>query len=992
MEQQTKFHLMSSLAPYRITYLRLRYFDQMPADTLHTKIAKDAAVRVTNKTVENWLAGKPSKINPVHAAEPAAALFATRHTKDPERTKFVKAGLTNFILKGTPSPFVILSGHEMEFGLHLTMEHMLPFIDDERAKELSSGPKAFADLGDVNQLQAGHAFLRGDTPNDWAMVGAVAIERPEESDLLKAAKISQFVVLTSAAGDGKSTLLRRLALKLKREGQEVHFFVAPPIRSAFPEVPTFDVPTYVLIDSAHLASSYHRLTEAIRRDANLHVILAARHYEWTRRRFDFSDLRPTPVHLERIDRGQAHLIAHKIIAYGAAPAKYINETALVDRMLCSVRSDRFPHLLAAMMSATRGKDFEGIIDDMIRAFEDGGDAAALRYVALGALTCEISGGKMEPLPHYIFHRLLAEMVGVSPESGEGRERIRAMQDAYSSELLSIRSGGNSNLTVYDLRHPDITHRIVERYYGGRWGKEISRLDDLKSDFADICRADASFAHQTDQNLEIRYTPRFAFSWLRSAREHEWLTADAATLMIRSVCDSFDNTERGKIAKSAILKTWAAFESNKPYTEEREQLIDALFTEAVVCAPGAASIWAQWAAHKAIQDEQGARHIFEKAWMAGNREPHLFYSWAAFEWLKENIGGRNAPADFSARGLFQHGWSGGKKNLEYVRSWARLERQEEIAGKEIETGPFSARGIIQDAWTDGLRHILLVDEWATIEAASENIGDPKKPIFPSARWLLRNGTSWSSANDHPANDESFDKRALKNADHVKLWARLEIDEGFVGEWPTDERDEANPEQFTARWILREAWNPPISNSEIVGIWCSLEQERGKPGDIENPGRYSVRWLYRESLRRFSSLPLTTYQQWLSFELRNKHIRGEAGTYPAALIFEKICTIGISLKEQTYWEARMADAEGKLGDFENPAHDSARHYYRTLFREYRHLSAWFAKMELEAPDHDHYAGKEWSAEWLFAQYRATGGRLDTLGAWLGMKRLETTDGLV
>ena len=206
---------MAGLAAYRIRYLRERYFSEMPADTLHAKIA--AEVKVSKKTVENWLAGKPSKINPRYAAEPAAALFAAKHTKNSERVQVVKAGLTNFILNGAPSPFVLLSGHEAEFGLQLTVEHLLPFIGEVRAKELSSKTISLDDWSDVKELRAAQAFLRGGTPTDWATVNAVAIERPEEQDLLDATFRSQIVILTSAAGDGKSTMLRRLRVEAQGE-------------------------------------------------------------------------------------------------------------------------------------------------------------------------------------------------------------------------------------------------------------------------------------------------------------------------------------------------------------------------------------------------------------------------------------------------------------------------------------------------------------------------------------------------------------------------------------------------------------------------------------------------------------------------------------------------------------------------------------------------------------------------------------------------------
>lgn len=738
------------------------------------------------------------------------------------------------------------------------------------------------------------------------------------------------------------------------------------------------MPTYVLVDSAQLASSYSELSEAVRRDPNFHVVLAAREYEWTRRKFEFPDLRPVSIPLERIDEEQAYQIARRIFSYGANPAHPTVE-ALARQMLASTRSKKHPHLLAAMISSTRGKDFTGIIEDMIRDFEKGDDSAVLRYVACGALTYELSIGEVELLPHYVLQRLIAEMIGVKYENREGKERVRAKLTLYGSELIPIQSNANSNLTVYDVRHPDIAHQIVEWYYGGQWGIEVKRPDDLVSDFDDICRADCAAARLNSFHLEKRYAPRFALAWLRSGSEHEWLTAGITAGLLRAVCDRFDESEGGRIGKSAILKVWAAFEARKPHSPAREHLIDKLYSEALDAAPNAASIWVQWADFKGKYDPQGAQDIFKRAWSAENREPHLLYNWAVLEWRRGNLGEREKPADFTARGLFQEGWSKSKDNLEYVLKWSGLEHEQESAGKAIGTGLFSARGIVQQAWNAGLHHLLLVDQWARVEIAKGNIGHPKHPTFPSGRWLLRNGTNWSNEEDRAQEEDQFDEKSLMNVEHVKFWVQSEMDANYIGDWPANEQDVTNPERFTARWILREAWQQPSSGADLIGVWCKLEESHGHIGeDISNPDKYSVRWIYRESYRRFSLLPLRVYAGWLSIEIRNQHIRGDASLFPAEWILQKMC--GISPEEKLFWEARIAQAEGNLGNFEDPDDGTARRRFRTLIREYGVITPWFAMMELEAPEHDSNVGKQWSAEWVFDQYKARGGRADTLERWL------------
>ncbi len=943
--------MANSLVPFRIEYLRRRYFDHLPADSLHTTIAQGQKSEVTPRTVRNWLGGTPSvKVNPRYAVPTAALYFAKDFERTPgDKQREIAEKLQSFIDHGTPGPYSIFARPvwpsnvdaeqyqaPAEFGLQLTCEHMLPFVGGERVQELLKGRVGPADLADLSELTRAQAFLRGGLPNDWAMVAAVAIERPEEKELLEAAQRSQLVVLTSAAGDGKSTLLRRLALTLNRAGQEVHFFFAPPIGGEFPRPPVFDVPTYVLIDSGQLCASYQNLTDAIGANPNLHVVIAARHYEWSHHGYDFRDLRALEVPIRCIDDVQARALARRIIAFGVNLAG-ASEDALTDRILKSVRSDRYPHLLAAMMSGTSGKDFAGVIDDIIRAFEKGGDGAALRYVACGTLTHEISAGAVELLPHYLFVRLVAERLGVAYEDRTGRDQVRAKLMTYSSEILPIQSNTQSNLTVYDLRHPDIAHRVIERCYNGRWA--------------------ALSGH--GRHLAARYAPRTAQRWLSSGGENAWLTAPLAPRLARSVSDSFGNTKDEKTGKSEFLSAWAIYEANKPFDEDRDRNIDSLFEAALEEAPHASSIWVKWANYKEKHGVAQARAVYVRAWSGGNETPHLMVHWAEFERRAGNLGTRSNPAQGSARWIFQRGAEKGLSAMIYATAWARFEHQAEQENAEPPVGRYSARWILAEAWKAGVRVLEVALLRARIEAANGNLGDFAAPEFLSARWLLRNGIAWSSESDI-AIEDTYDDRMLSDEQIVDYWTKLETEHGHVGEWYF-EGGVLQPEKYSARWIFLEAVRRGLKLVEVLTNWCKIEAANGNLGDFAAPEFLSARWLLRNGITWFGESGVATenaradrllsdeqaIDYWTKLEAEHGHVGEwdfEGGVlqpekYSARWIFLEALRRGLKSPGVLISWCKIEERCGHLGDLVDPEPYSVRWICRDALRRGLRLTGYF-----------------------------------------------------
>ena len=82
--------------------------------------------------------------------------------------------------------------------------------------------------------------------------------------------------------------------------------------------------------------------------------------------------------------------------------------------------------------------------------------------------------------------------------------------------------------------------------------------------------------------------------------------------------------------------------------------------------------------------------------------------------------------------------------------------------------------------------------------------------------------------------------------MNTWAHLEAAAGNLG-------DKDTPAQYSARWILRWAWEHnrvQLCTKRNMDLWAKLEFEAANLGNSEAPGEFSASWIIQRRDRQKS----------------------------------------------------------------------------------------------------------------------------------------------
>ena len=306
-------------------------------------------------------------------------VFARHWLQDPERIERVEPiarGLEKFVITGEGSPFLVLHNYPFECK-ELTYEHEAVFEDlgpggDERMRVLATlAPQAEA-------VQ----FLKGNAPRHLGIVRDVAIAREAEDEVLGALNEgARIVVLTGAAGDGKTTIMARVGMRLRSTGARV--LLGTPTSRSFPPLPDLQhetARTVLLIDNADHAKDFKRLEADLLKNDSISVVLAARDFNWTRRNRGLRKV--VKVEVAPLNERETRDLANVIHRHSATRQGRVPISEIEDRIARSVVS-KHKHMLAAMIAATEGKSFESYIESLIADFKNAKEEWVLRAVAIG---------------------------------------------------------------------------------------------------------------------------------------------------------------------------------------------------------------------------------------------------------------------------------------------------------------------------------------------------------------------------------------------------------------------------------------------------------------------------------------------------------------------------------------------------------------------------------------------------------------------------------
>ena len=660
-------------------------------DTKPFLILQDDSVSVERRTLDTWFKdGKPvPRPSVIRAICTAFARHFVYHNKtsnkdtlDADAREKSKA-LFEYIENMKGSPLSILFDHNLPF-FELSFEHEETICSKH---EHGQADNPFSKLaGAIGYEPTAREYLRGGEPKHWGVLRQVAIERPAERDLLELLNAGQqLIVLTGAAGDGKTTILKRVAMASRQHGRRV-FWANALNRKPFPSLPSCmgnaDVPTCIFIDNADMATGYPYLEEDLTNYQNLQIVLCARTHCWLQKSISFS--RYSSIEITTLSENESEEIAKKILKYKATDRE-TDVATLVTDIRTSVASDE-PHLLAAMMTATRGIAFPQIVESMITQFVEAEDDLALRVIACGSLIHELSGGKVGRITHRLFKKIIHDNTTANRHS----EYLKYMK-RISGEIVQINISDHS-YGEYDLRHPYITQSVLNYFYGLDYGKPIKNGDALAYDLCTIISSDMS--PEVVENIKNNNGLHRNYSYkictmliLLDTNIYRCIPRIICRDVYRYFIDRFGNTEHEKTLRAYCLFMWACAEINSPSKGSEDNnsrlLHNSLFEEAVRIDHDFSQAWLKWAdvaerdghiGDFLYPEQDSAGWIFRKAWESGVRDANLLQHWAEFEDRRGNLGDFNEPENHTACWIFRKAWESGIRDANLLLHWARFEEK------------------------------------------------------------------------------------------------------------------------------------------------------------------------------------------------------------------------------------------------------------------------------------------------------------------------------
>jgi hypothetical protein len=724
---------------------------------------------------------------------------------------------------------------------------------DAWAEEITHGINIKEATADVCNL-----FLQGRAvPQLYVVDAGATIKRNVEEQLMHEVENAQhrIILLTSAAGDGKSTIFYRLARSFFDKGWRVFFKHERQYNSKYnwPIGRKHNSRTIFFIDRAEGIQDLPSLFAWVEENPQLVVLLAAREIDWVSRGFLLETSYHRHVALGRLQENEIDSLAKLLLRHDAIGSP-IQFTDLRQRIVHSTTATEFPHMLAAVMTACTDVGFSRLLESMVSSFPD---QDLLKWTAL----CSAGRGS-SGLPTFATSRLFSALLSSDREPLEiGRARFEAIHRKVRSEIVSLHG------SQYDLRHPDITLFVLRYFYDADANGLLHKTSELGDDLYFIMSAVLKVILTEDtrikRDLPESYLTDIPTSWFRSGIVGG---RKVGRELFESMYMRLGSLEIDLKYRTRLLGAWTI---NELQFQKRDR--EVLTKWLPKCAHDNSELWGlQKAAHDrtdgskmlewlsdsyhrwakfAVQEgllgsmdepEYGtARYILKEAWERHIelRNADFVHLWKEIDSSAEAIGARSDPHPYSLRWLFRSVWLlGNRRNATSMRRWAEFEADNDNVGGIVEPVAFTSRWIFQEAWRESIVDGGLISAWAKVEAANNNLGAFESPHVFSARWLLQE--AWKPEN----------RGKLATIDLIAVWAALEATQGEIGSFH-------EPSPYTARWLLRLAWSEKSIDSalrltstihpSLFDAALQIEIYQGEIGEFNAPEPHTARWLLRNA---------------------------------------------------------------------------------------------------------------------------------------------------
>ena len=888
--------------------------------------------------------------------------------------------IANFIVTGSPQPADIFLGVSPRYAEEIT---------DAVAAKAASPENC-------------RRFLRGNT-SPWLglTVADGTIKRTIEDELLLTIRETEHraILITSAAGDGKSTLMYRMAIQLFKEGWRVLFKHADRDNGKlnWPLGRSNRARTVLFLDRAEGVVDLASLPEWLDENPSLRVVFAARDMDWQRGGAGIESNRLKHFPLTRLDDQEIDNLARLLVAHDAPRAK-ASFDELRKRLRHSVHETEYPHMLAAMMTACSGEDFSHVLTSMVVNFVP---QELLRWTAICSQSHDSKGA-----PMFCTGRMMAALHcnGLDEGIEEGERRFETAFSRVRSEIIRIYRDR------YDLRHPDIAKFVLHHCYDGAANGVLRKINSLVDDLYTIMSAIVRIRllenyERLRRGVPDNYLYDFPRSWWSSpaAPDHEvgrQIYEDVYNLLSGS--PKIDRRLSANLVMGWLSLEFHVETSDRHAVEVQEKwypVLIRIFSDLLTRVQGSNSdeeeaisellykVYDWWIGFALRHGKIGAiehpesgtmRAIFRQKWDThGGR----FRGTTALFWLvaadasAEGLGDATEPLPYTHRRLFRDLWNeDSKRSALLAIHWAELEAEQGELGAPSKTGldiiepKYSARWVFREAWKEENRARLcnadLMHRWASMEAEAKNLGAENDPSQYTARWVFRE--AWKEEN-----------RARCNADLMHRWASMEVEAKNLGA-------ENDPSQYTARWVFREAWkeeNRARCNADLMHRWASMEAEAKNLGAENDPSQYTARWVFREAWKEENRARLCNadlMHRWASMEVEAKNLGAEndPSQYTARWVFReawkeenraRLCNAYLMHR----WASMEVEAKN-LGAENDPSQYTARWVFREAWKEENRarcnadLMHRWASMEVEAKN----LGAEndpsqYTARWVFRE---------------------------
>lgn len=627
-------------------------------------------------------------------------------------------------------------------------------------------------------------FYRGEAPT-WTLVHrGYTAHRKTTDRVLKELRLDEEIncalVLVSAGGEGKSTVLKQIGVQLALKGYVVYEaqFGTVDLIAQLHRIHNRKGAIALIVDNAKNQNELMKLTSLVeQRPFPTRLILAARENEWNdldvrkdQRKWDTY----VRVRMASLDLKEAQDLGALLKRAGSYTGK-LDEAVLASQIYEESRKFLLPTLLLATQSELRKDALTDVVAQLQNA-----EYGPLWLRGLGLVVAlERMCRQRNTPPFACHHSLFLRALGLSRQgSWQIKHRLGA--------VVNLRYNGNFIMTRHSL--------IADTLYAILFQAPSQSLD-LMEIYRDALRAAGTLSREND-----------------SCQERTWLTliplylADQENDKARTL---FRISTDADPSQTVTWLTWAIREKkwNNSGNLQTPHSARWLFQRAVDTDPNNALCWQEWAVLERdvgnlgdLQTRHSARWLFQHSVDVDPNNVLCWQAWAILERDAGNLG--DLQTCHSARWLFQRAIDVDPKHTQILQAWAILERDAGNLG-DLQT-PHSARWLFLLAVNADPNDAKNWYHWAILERDADNLGDLQTP--QSARRLFKRAVD-ADPNDAPC---------------WLAWARLEEEAGHLGDVETP---------YSARWLFARALSIDSYDAFIWHRWAKMEWQEDQLAEAE-----------------------------------------------------------------------------------------------------------------------------------------------------------------